>query len=148
MLHPGINKRSRASTCSDSARSPTKNVCISSSHDDHLAKKILPISSRKGNTNTIRAEDQPEDILIWARNERPTSLSQWLARQVSITQAVDPAYRVEPVERSWRLNTELPLQVGYRLPAVYTQINFSASRCSYAKKCFCNVNIIFNHYSS
>lgn len=80
--------------------------------DDHLAKKILPVSFRNGDANTIRAEDQAEDTLIWAGNERPTSLSQWLARQVSVTQAVDSAYGVEPIERSWRLNTQLPLQVA------------------------------------
>lgn len=39
------------------------------------------------------------------------SLGQWLARQVSFTQAVDPAYGVEPVERCWRLDTALSLQV-------------------------------------
>ena len=80
--------------------------------DDHLAKKILPVSFRNGDANTTQAEDQPEVTLIWAGNERPTSLSQWLARQVSVTQAVDSAYGVEPIERSWRLNTELPLQVA------------------------------------
>lgn len=32
-------------------------------------------------------------------------------RQVSITQVVDPAYGVEPIERSWCLNAELPIQV-------------------------------------
>lgn len=80
--------------------------------DDHPAKNILPISLRKRDASTTSADDQPEDTLIWAPgNDRPTSLSQWLARQLSITQAVDSAYGVEPIERSWRLHTELPLQV-------------------------------------
>ena len=78
--------------------------------DDHHTKKILPISFRNGDADTIRAENQPEDTLTWAGSERPTSLGQWFARQVSVTQAVDPAYGVESIERSWRLNTELPLQ--------------------------------------
>lgn len=79
--------------------------------DEHLVKNILPISFRKGDASTTSADDQPEDTLIWAGNEKPTSLSQWLARQLSITQAVDSVYGVELIERSWRLHTELPLQV-------------------------------------
>ena len=79
--------------------------------DDHPAKNILPISLRKGDASTTNTDDQPEDTLIWAENDRPTSLSQWLARQLSITQAVDSAYGVEPIEKTWRLHTELLLQV-------------------------------------
>ena len=56
---------------------------------DHLTKNILPISFRNGDADTIQAEDQPEDTLAWAGSERPTSIGQWLARQVSITQAID-----------------------------------------------------------
>ena len=79
--------------------------------NNHLTKKILPISFRNGDVDSIREEEKPEDPLIWADRERPNSLGQWLAQQISNTQAVDPAYGVEPIERSWQLNTDLPLQI-------------------------------------
>ena len=68
--------------------------------NDHLTKKILPIGFRNGDTDTIGAKKQPEDALIWAGSERPNLLGQWLACQVSGTQVVDPAYGVEPIEKS------------------------------------------------
>lgn len=76
-----------------------------------LPKILLPVSFRNGDADTTQAEDQPEDTLIWAGSERPNSLGQSLARQFSITRAVDPAYGVEPIERCWRLGTDLPFQV-------------------------------------
>ncbi len=79
--------------------------------NDHLTKKILSSSFRNGDADSIREEEQLEDPLIWAVRERPNSLGQWLAQQISNTQAVDPANGVEPIERSWRLNTDLPLQI-------------------------------------
>lgn len=83
--------------------------------DDHITKKILPISFRKGDADTISADEQPEDTLIWAGNERPTTLSQWLARQIATKQAVDSAFGLEPIERSWRWSNEVPLQVVLQL---------------------------------
>lgn len=79
--------------------------------NDHVTKQILPYSFRNGDAENVQADDEPEDSLIWAGIERPNSLGQWLARQVSITQAVDPAYGVEPIEKTWRLDIELPLEV-------------------------------------
>lgn len=78
---------------------------------NHLTKTILPSSFRNGDADSIREEEQLEDLLVWAGREKPNSLGQWLARQISSTQVVDPAYGVEPMERSWRLNTDLPLQI-------------------------------------
>lgn len=52
---------------------------------DHLTKKILPISFQNGDADTIGAEEQPEDTLTWIGSERPNSLGQWLACQVSGT---------------------------------------------------------------
>lgn len=51
-------------------------------HDDNFAEKTLPISFRNGDANTVCADNQPEDTLVWAGNEKPISLSQWFARQV------------------------------------------------------------------
>ena len=79
--------------------------------NDHPTKKVLPISFRNGDADFSREEEQADDPLIWAGRERPNSLGQWLARQISNTLAVDPGYGVEPVERSWRLNINLPLQI-------------------------------------
>lgn len=79
--------------------------------NDYFTKKILPISFRNGDANTIGAEKQPEDTLIWASRKRPSSFSQWLASQVSGTQVVDPAYGVELIEKSWQLDIDLLLQV-------------------------------------
>lgn len=83
--------------------------------DDHIAKNILPISFRKGDADTISADEQPEDTLIWAGNERLISLSQWLVRQVATTQAIDSAFGVEPIKKRWRWSTEVPLQVVVQL---------------------------------
>lgn len=80
--------------------------------DHYIVKKILPINFRNRDANIICAEDQPEDTLIWAGNERPTPLIEWLACQVSVTQAVDSAYKLETKERCWRLDTELLSQVA------------------------------------
>ena len=85
--------------------------CLLILSDDHIAKNILPISFWKGDADTISADEQPEDILIWAENKRPTSLSQWLACQVAIMQAIDSAFRTEPIKRSWQWSTKVPLQV-------------------------------------
>lgn len=38
--------------------------------DDHFAKKILPISFWNGDANTVCADDQPEDTLIWASSNK------------------------------------------------------------------------------
>lgn len=78
--------------------------------NDHLTKKILPVSFRDKDADFGR-EDQSEDPLTWASREMPSSLGQWLARQIANTQAVDRAYGVEPVERSWQLNTNPPLEI-------------------------------------
>lgn len=68
--------------------------------NDHLIKKILPISFWNKNANFSREKKQPEDLLIWASKKRPNSFSQWLPWQISNTLAVDLDYGVELVEKS------------------------------------------------
>lgn len=60
---------------------------------------VFFVNSRNGDTNIVQVEDQPEDTLIWAGSEKLNSFSQWLARQVFITQAINPAHGVELVEK-------------------------------------------------
>ena len=73
--------------------------------DDHSTKNILPISFCNGDGDTTREDVQPRDTLTWTQIEKPTSLGQWLAWQTSMANVVDPAYGVEPIKRSWQLNT-------------------------------------------
>ena len=77
--------------------------------EDHPVKNILPISFRKGDGDT-QPRDQPENILLWAKNGKANTYGHWLARQIFLTRCVDPTYNVEPVERAWCLN-EIPGQV-------------------------------------
>ncbi len=79
--------------------------------DDHPTKTLLPISVRNGDGDTTREDEQPRDTSAWTKNEKPTSLGQWLAWQTSMANVVDPAYGVEPIKRSWRLNTNTCIQV-------------------------------------
>lgn len=67
--------------------------------DNHLLYRKHLISFQKRDASTVSADDQPEDILIWVGNKRPTTLSPWLARQLSITEAVDLAYGVESIRK-------------------------------------------------
>lgn len=97
---PGVIERSGTCTCPDFIEPSTKNVCISPfnsskwpPHQGYLAHRFL----KRG----------PGYYPSW----RPTSFGLWLARQVSVTQAVDSAYGDEPIEKSWRLNADLPMQV-------------------------------------
>ena len=73
--------------------------------DDHPTKNILPISFRNRDGDTTQEDVQPRDTLAWTQNEKPISLGQWLAWQTSMANVVDPAYGVEPIKRSWQLNT-------------------------------------------
>ena len=65
--------------------------------DEHLTKKILPISLRIGD-GTLQSEELPENNLAWTQNTRPTQYGQWLAWQMTVDHAIDPADGVEPVE--------------------------------------------------
>lgn len=78
---------------------PQENACISSSWH---AQRDFAYQVWKWRGRLAR--DKPEVLLIMDGNERPTSFGRWLARQASVTQSVDPAYGVEAVESSWRLN--------------------------------------------
>lgn len=57
----------------------------------------MPISLRNGDRNSQPGE-QPTDTLLWTVNTRPALYGQWLAWQIALDHAIDPAEGVEPVE--------------------------------------------------
>ena len=65
--------------------------------DQHAAKTILPISLRNRDRNS-QPREQPTDTLLWTKITRPAPYGQWLAWQIALDHAIDPAEGVEPVK--------------------------------------------------
>ena len=64
----------------------------------HPAKEILPISLGKGDQD-FQPGELPENSLLWTQNSRPTLYGQWLAWQITLNHAIDPADGVEPTPK-------------------------------------------------
>lgn len=64
----------------------------------HPAKEILPISLRKSDQD-FQPGELPESSLLWTQNSRPTLYGQWLAWQITLDYAIDPADGVEPTPK-------------------------------------------------
>ena len=64
----------------------------------HPAKEILSISLRKGDQD-FQPGELPENSLVWTENSRPALYGQWLAWQITLDHAIDPADGVEPAPK-------------------------------------------------
>ena len=72
--------------------------------DNHLAKKILPVSLRM---RDAALDKLLEDNLIWTKNTQLSLYAQWLAWQLMVDYPIDPVDGVELIEK---INPELWFQ--------------------------------------